>query len=91
MIKQPKKDPVPTNVSREELARFWDTHSFADYWDELKPAQIAFKLEKKERPVTVRFDRHTLTQLTQAAREKGMATTTLIRMWVLERLKTAQA
>ncbi len=82
------KKPVSEFKTSQEEAEFWDTHSFADYWDDFKPVQV--HLAKKERPVTVRFDRNTLTQLTQAAREKGMATTTLIRMWVMERLKAPQ-
>ncbi|KKS84655.1 MAG: hypothetical protein UV59_C0016G0043 [Candidatus Gottesmanbacteria bacterium GW2011_GWA1_43_11] len=83
------KSKIPAFKSIQEEAAFWDTHDFTDYEDEFKPVQVHFA--KKERPVTVRFDRQTLTQLTQTAREKGMATTTLIRMWVLERLKMAQA
>lgn len=28
-----KKDPIPPNVNRQELARFWNTHSVANYTD----------------------------------------------------------
>lgn len=83
-----KKSKIPEFKTIQEEAAFWDAHDFLDFEAEFKPAQVHFA--KKERPVTVRFDRNSLTQLTQAAREKGMATTTLIRMWVMERLKAAQ-
>lgn len=69
-----QKDPIPGNAaSREELAQFWDTHSAADYWDELKP-------------INVRFDETTLEKLREKAKKKGIGPTTLARMWILERL-----
>jgi hypothetical protein len=42
MTKKLKKDPIPRNASREELAKFWDTHDFTDYLDELKPIKVTF-------------------------------------------------
>lgn len=49
-MKPHKKDLIPRNVSREELAQFWATHSFADYWEELKPVTMAYRPreERKE-------------------------------------------
>lgn len=37
--------------------------------------------------LTVRFGRQALEQLRQLANAKGMGVTTLVRMWVLERLQ----
>ena len=85
MTKQPKKDAIPTDVSREELAHFWDTHSVIDYLDELKPAKVRFA-KKLEHVLAVRFDSETLTQLETQASRKGIGPTTLVRMWVKERL-----
>jgi hypothetical protein len=36
--------------------------------------------------LTIRFDERTLVELRKLANEKGMGVTTLVRMWVLERL-----
>ncbi|MHB8575587.1 MAG: CopG family antitoxin [Dehalococcoidia bacterium] len=36
------RDPIPEFASREEEARFWDTHDLADYWDEFKPVRVQF-------------------------------------------------
>ena len=47
MTKQHKKDQIPENVSREELAKFWDTHDFTDYLTELKPAKECTTLPDK--------------------------------------------
>lgn len=35
MSKTPR-DPIPKFASDEEAAEFWDTHSVADYWDEME-------------------------------------------------------
>jgi predicted DNA binding CopG/RHH family protein len=91
MTKKPKKDPIPHNASREELAKFWDTHDFTDYLDELKPIKVKFakKLseEKLSEGVTVRLDPETLAKVHKQAKKKGLGATTLIRMWLLEHLE----
>lgn len=86
MTKQHKKDPIPEDASREELARFWDTHSVADYRDELKPVEVRFT-QKFSEPLTIRFDREALQHLREVAGKKGIGATTLARMWVYEQLE----
>lgn len=78
-------DPIPGDVSREELAKFWDTHSAADYWDELRPVKVTFA-KNLSAGITIRFDEKALTTLRKKARDKGMGPTTLARMWIMERL-----
>lgn len=88
MTKQ-HKDSIPQDVSREELARFWDTHSIADYWDELKPVEMKFAKNLSE-GITIRFDPKTLQTLREQADRKGIGATTLIRMWILEHLNRSE-
>lgn len=85
MMKQHKKDTIPQDVSREELAQFWDTHSIADYWDELKPVEVSFA-KKISEPITIRFDHEALKIVRQEARQKGIGAGTLIRMWAYEQI-----
>jgi hypothetical protein len=33
-------------TSAEEAGEFWDTHSAADYWDEMEPVEIEFDIQK---------------------------------------------
>lgn len=35
----PAEQHIPDFQSREELAEFWDTHSFTDYLGDLEPAK----------------------------------------------------
>jgi predicted DNA binding CopG/RHH family protein len=85
MTKQHKKDPIPEEVSREELAHFWDTHSVADYRDELKPVEVRFT-KKFSEPITIRFEQEALQTIREEAGKKGIGATTLIRMWAYEQI-----
>jgi len=85
---QQPKSRIPEFKSREEEAAFWDTHSFADYWDELTPVKVRFAKNLSE-GITIRFDPETLAKLRQQAKRKGLGPTTLARMWILERLEQA--
>ncbi len=83
---QLKKSRIPDFANYEEEAKFWDTHSFADYWDEFKPVKVRFAKNLSE-GITVRLDPMTLAELRARAKEKGIGPTTLIRMWIMERLQ----
>jgi predicted DNA binding CopG/RHH family protein len=87
----PKKNPLqPVRISEfasiEEEAKFWDTHSTADYEDEFTPVRVRFG-KRLSSGVSIRLDPDTLEKLRTLAQEHGIGRTTLIRMWVLERLK----
>ena len=84
-----ERTAVPEFASREEEAAFWDTHDVTDYLDELKPAEVRFA-KNLSAGLTVRFDPETAAALRAIAKEQGIGPTTLMRMWVLERLKEVQ-
>lgn len=88
MTKQHKKDPIPEDVSREELAKFWDTHDFTDYIDEFKPVKARFAKNLSE-GLSIRLDKETLEKLRQQAHEKGIGPATLVRMWIIEHMRGA--
>ena len=48
-----------------------------------KPSDLVFR---KERVLTLRLDEPTLDELKQVANSKGLGMSTLVRMWVKERL-----
>ena len=80
-----KSKRIPEFATIKEEAAFWDTHSTADYEAEFTPVRVRFA-KRLSSGVTIRFDPDTLEQLRSLAQEKGIGPTTLIRMWVLERL-----
>jgi len=87
---QPGKSRVPEFVSREEEAEWFDTHDMADYQDEFKTVKARFARNLSQ-GITIRLDPETLRQVRSLAHEKGIGPTTLIRMWILERLREAQS
>lgn len=86
MTNKTSKSKIPTFKSIQEEAEFWDTHSLADYWDDMRPVKVRFA-KPLEHVFTVRFDGRTLTEIQTEASKKGVSAGTLIRMWVKERLQ----
>lgn len=81
-----KGKPIPKFKSYEEEANFWDTHSTLDYgtWKEVK-LEFAKPLVHI---LGVRLDAKTIDQLTQLGSEIGVGSSTLVRMWIMEKLKS---
>ena len=84
------KEPIPEFKSRQEEAEFWDTHDLADYWDEWQHINVRFA-KRLSQGITVRLDPETMGELRSRAHRMGIGPTTLIRMWVLERLGQEKA
>lgn len=85
MTKQ-RKSRIPEFKSIEEEARFWDTHDTMDFKDEFKSVKVSFA-KNLSQGLTIRLDLNTLEKLRLQAEERGIGPTTLIRMWILERLQ----
>ena len=77
------KKPIPEFGSIQEEAEFWDTHDTTDY--EWRPVKVRFN-KNLSQGITVRFDPATLEELRAVAHSRGIGPTTLVRMWLLERL-----
>ncbi len=77
---------IPDFATREEEAAWWDSHSITDYLDELEPVKVRFA-RNLSNPLAVRFDPRDRAELTRHAKAKGIGPSTLIRMWVKERLR----
>jgi hypothetical protein len=67
-------------------ANFWDTHGITDYKEEIKAVKVR-STRGLSANVQVRFDPETDQELEAIAHERGMKKATLIRTWVLERLR----
>jgi len=81
-----KSKKIPKFKNRQEEIKFWDTHSIADYTNELKRVKVNVAKPLKM-TFTVRLDPDTIKQLDKFARGKGLGPRTLARMWLLEKLK----
>ena len=81
---------IPEFRTDEEEARFWDTHSVADYWDDLEEAKDVYFERPRKQVVTLRLDRPLIQRLRAIALKKGIPYSTLIRMWLVERCAKAE-
>jgi hypothetical protein len=88
MTDQPKHAAarrIPDFATREEEAAWWDAHDITDYLDELEPVTVRFA-QNLGRPVVVRLDARDRAELRRRAAAMGIGASTLIRIWVKERL-----
>lgn len=66
------------------MAKWFDSHDMTDY--AFKQVNTKFELGKfKEETVMSRFDTGIKQYLVQYARSKGLSTSSLLRMWVMEK------
>jgi predicted DNA binding CopG/RHH family protein len=84
--KMKQKSRIPEFTSREEEAKFWETHPISDYMDEFEIVEARFA-KNLSHGLTIRLDPETLHKVRSLARKKGIGATTLIRMWILEDLE----
>ncbi len=78
---------IPEFKSLQEEANFWDTHDTTDFESEFNPVKVKFA-KNLSSGVTVRFSSDVLEQIRKEANKKGVGPTTLVRMWVMERLNS---
>ncbi|MBA3450574.1 MAG: hypothetical protein H0T18_05115 [Chloroflexia bacterium] len=93
MSEQPQEDArastpsrIPEFRSREEEAEFWDTHDVTDYLDELRPVRVR-AMPNLSNGMTVRLDSADREAIGRIAAERGVGPSTLVRMWIKERLR----
>jgi len=69
----------------EEVADFWDKHSFEDYHKDTAIAKIRF-VKKPKKSITIRLDPEDVKSVVQIADQKGLSYTSLLRMWIKDHL-----
>lgn len=70
--------------NRQTEASFWEKN-IDQAWKNGKQTKVYFAKNLSE-TINVRFDSNTMTSLRTKAHKKGLGTTQLIRMWIMERL-----
>ncbi len=77
---------IPSFANRDEEAEFWDTHDLTEFDGvELHPVEVTIGGELAEW-LTIRLDGADRAELSRRAQAKGVGPSTLVRMWVKERL-----
>lgn len=76
---------IPKFKTDREAAKFWETHSFEDYYKDTKEAEIRF-IKKPKKTVAIRLDPDDIKSVEKIAELKGLSYTSLLRMWIKEQL-----
>lgn len=83
-----KKNKIPKFNTIKEEAEFWDTHSIADYLDELKPVDVVYEPTKEKKGlVTLRIAPSLKRAVDKIAKKHSIATSSLIRKWMVDKVK----
>jgi len=69
---------LPNFKTEKEEQKFWEKHSIADYWEDLKETDDSFKRPKLT-PVTIKFDPLVLKKIKMLARKRGISYNAYIR------------
>jgi len=77
---------VPKFKTEEEAAKFWETHSFKDYYENMKDAEITF-VKRPKKTIAIRLNPDDIKSVERIAERKGLSYTSLLRMWIKEHLR----
>jgi hypothetical protein len=85
-----KRDPIPDDFDTlEAFWDFWDTHSLADYEDQLTPVECRVNLLRRSRMVPV--EPELLGEVAAYARTRGVSCETLVNLWLRDAVSARAA
>lgn len=84
IVKKGTIKPTKPFKSLEEEANFWDTHDAVDVLG--KDIRVGIHRAIKSDTLTIRFEPDDIRKLREKASRSGIGPTTLVRMWIKERL-----
>lgn len=76
---------IPKFKSTDEARVFWERHDFTDFAEDTEEAKVKF-IRPQKTQVTFRLDPEDVKKLKKIADHKGLSYTSLVRMWIKEKL-----
>jgi hypothetical protein len=87
-----RQHTIPRFKNSQEAAAWWDTHDVTEYVEELEPVRVQFDLKKsQEETVVFRLHAGVKQYLENVAKNKGLNLSSLLRMWVMEKIQTGHS
>jgi len=84
-----KTKNIPNFKNKKQEAEFWDKNDFTDFLGQAKKIRLKVDLKaSKDDVLTIRLQPQLKKQMNELAVEMGTQTSTLARMWLIEKLKT---
>ena len=86
------KRKIPEFKTIKEEAAFWDTHDVTDYLEEMDIVSGAYLPQAGERKTvtTIRITPSLKDRLEQVARSYDISTSSLVRMWIVDKLRSLE-
>ena len=87
-----KKSKIPEFRTIKEEAAFWDTHDVTDYIEEMEVVSGAYLPQAGERKtvMTIRIAPSLKERVEQVARSYDISTSSLVRMWIVDKLRSLE-
>ena len=87
-----KKSKIPEFKTIKEEAAFWDTHDVTDYIEEMDLVTGAYLPQAGERKtvMTIRIAPSLKERVEQVARSYDISTSSLVRMWIVDELRSLE-
>jgi hypothetical protein len=87
MEKTIKRRKLPGTDSIEELAKFWDTHDLTDFEQDMEEVSEPVFVRAKGASLNVVLPPADARRLKGIARSMGVKETTVLRKWIVEKLR----
>ncbi len=87
-MRRPK--PIKPFKTLEEEANFWDTHDISPLFDNPRVplSKLPLLESEKEDTLVVRIQTSIKADMNKIAKSRGLSTSTLARMWLIEKLQS---
>ncbi len=80
---------LPNFKNEQEESEFWDTHDSTDFLAETEPVDVIFvDARPTKKQISLRLEPVVIDQIKVIANDKGIGYQTMIRLWVMERLRS---
>jgi hypothetical protein len=86
-----KRQRLPDTDSIEELAKFWDAHDLTDFEQVLEEVGKPVFVRRKSTSLSIDLRPKEVQRVKSIALSKGFSETTMLRGWILERLRESSA
>jgi hypothetical protein len=87
-----KKSKIPEFKTIKEEAAFWDTHDVTDYLEEMDLVSGAYlpQVDERKTVMTIRIAPSLKEKVEHVARSYDISTSSLVRMWIVDRLRSLE-
>ncbi len=92
-----RRSRLPAFRTDDEERAFWETHRPGDYVGTMMPEQVQVsprirkRVRERKKNLTLRMEPSRVRELKALAQELGVPYQTLMRMWIVERLRRERA